>query len=117
MLKCLLQKFLKRVWKLICLIALQCVSLDFYRNIYIENGYLFPEDDDGDELFITQCLQDSNNKEESGESVQKSPVLGDDENFQSQIVLLDNKYSDISDDNFEIISSQKRNHSEMEKER
>ena len=60
------------------------------------------EDDDGDQLFITQSPKES---DKGGDS----SVLGEGGNFQMPCFsLVDNKYSDISDDDFEIPSSQKR---------
>ena len=68
------------------------------------------EEDDGDEIFITQSSQQSSQVDEV-ENV-NSPILGDASDLRKSLVsLLDSKYSDIFDDDFEIPCSQKRSHS------
>ena len=70
------------------------------------------EEDDGNELFITQTLSD---KKDEGQNT-NSPILGDRFDFGSPLVSIGNgekinavggSYEDISDDDFEISSSQK----------
>ena len=70
------------------------------------------EEDDGDEIFITQSSQQSSQVDEVENVVKNSPILGDASDLRKSLVsLLDSKYSDICDDDFEIPCSQKRSHS------
>ena len=69
------------------------------------------EEDEGNDLFITQESQN-----DSATSV--GSILGDGLNFSTPCFsLLDSKYSDISEDEFEIPCSQKRSFSESDKKR
>ena len=70
---------------------------------------VFSLEDDGSELFITQS------NAEDTQNVNYSPILGDGRNFQAPLVsvgnhanfnLLDPQYDNISDDDFDIPSSQ-----------
>ena len=68
------------------------------------------EEDDCNELFITQSCSGDNNSVNSSVNDGFSGVLGDPMDFASPCSSLVNAhYSDISDDDFEIPSSQMAN--------
>ena len=76
------------------------------------------EDEDCDELFITQSSSNGGDNSDTTEIMKSSPVLSDGNSFSEPLVsVLDTKYSDISDEDFNIPSSQKQLHSEVEVER
>ena len=71
----------------------------------------FSLEDDCDELFITQSSS-------SDSQLSKSTDNGVENEFRKPLVsLLDSKYSDIFDDDFEIPCSQKRPASDLQDER
>ena len=73
------------------------------------------EKDDCDNLFITQSSNSNGNSQNSDVGVTNSPVLGHTTDFQRPCFsLLDSKYSDISEDQFDIPCAQKRSFSDVE---
>ena len=76
------------------------------------------EEDDCDNLFITRSSNSNGNSQNLDVGVTNSPVLGDTTDFQRPCFsLLDSKYSDISEDEFDIPCSQKRSISDVEANR